>query len=401
MQLNKINKKSQAEMITTVLLIILSIAAVIIVWNIIYSLLNKGVQEVGIEGMLVDGELEYYIPDNFAVVKIKRGNDNINISGIKILFTDINGANYIYNTTDYPGLLETKRYIISLNQLIPEVGVWTFAKVASISFVYLFPNNKMSFEIDKQNINKETNMSQGFDERCLYNDTDGDGYGTGTCTQYYSASNGKTPLTGDCNDANISINPGVSEICDDGVDNDCDGQSDEACPNYVVTSTADIPTQWISDINCTWNDVTFDPTTLAAAITSDFDIYFYGQSQGKTIYMCKTGHLVFNEGDCYKLTSNPSTTTLSSIKTIAPFLIKAGSILGKNCKYNGKLVFRWIKGTSESEAIIDNDGNMNFWYNEISILREVGVSLGNGKYIEIQQYGQTNNQDKNHLLEYK
>jgi hypothetical protein len=35
-------------------------------------------------------------------------------------------------------------------------------------------------------------------------------------------------ITGDCDDDNYSINPGVQEICADGLDNDCDGVSDEA-----------------------------------------------------------------------------------------------------------------------------------------------------------------------------
>jgi hypothetical protein len=43
-------------------------------------------------------------------------------------------------------------------------------------------------------------------------DADGDGY----CT----------PI--DCNDANSAINPGASEVCD-GVDNNCDGSTDEGC----------------------------------------------------------------------------------------------------------------------------------------------------------------------------
>jgi hypothetical protein len=33
----------------------------------------------------------------------------------------------------------------------------------------------------------------------------------------------------DCNDRDASINPGAPEVCDDGVDNNCDGQIDEGC----------------------------------------------------------------------------------------------------------------------------------------------------------------------------
>ena len=43
-------------------------------------------------------------------------------------------------------------------------------------------------------------------------DADGDGY---------------APSQGDCNDAEIGVSPGVDEVCDDGVDNDCDGDIDK------------------------------------------------------------------------------------------------------------------------------------------------------------------------------
>jgi hypothetical protein len=45
-------------------------------------------------------------------------------------------------------------------------------------------------------------------------DVDGDGYNASI---------------DDCNDNNASINPGAREVCDDDVDNDCDGRVDEGC----------------------------------------------------------------------------------------------------------------------------------------------------------------------------
>jgi hypothetical protein len=65
-----------------------------------------------------------------------------------------------------------------------------------------------------------------------YTDADGDDYATGVATiSCTRPPNGfvATELiatSGDCNDANININPSITEICDD-IDNDCDGQIDE------------------------------------------------------------------------------------------------------------------------------------------------------------------------------
>ncbi|MEW5847489.1 MAG: putative metal-binding motif-containing protein [Myxococcota bacterium] len=54
---------------------------------------------------------------------------------------------------------------------------------------------------------------------CLNPDVDGDGYRSADC--------GGT----DCNDGNGAINPGATEVCDDGLDNDCDGLTDGADPD--------------------------------------------------------------------------------------------------------------------------------------------------------------------------
>jgi hypothetical protein len=49
-------------------------------------------------------------------------------------------------------------------------------------------------------------------------DADGDGYDDEVC--------GGT----DCDDSNPFVNPGVAEVCGDGIDNNCDGSIDEGCP---------------------------------------------------------------------------------------------------------------------------------------------------------------------------
>lgn len=50
-------------------------------------------------------------------------------------------------------------------------------------------------------------------------DSDGDGYSVegGACGEV------------DCDDSDAAVNPGATEVCGDGVDNDCDGQIDENC----------------------------------------------------------------------------------------------------------------------------------------------------------------------------
>ncbi|MBI2560020.1 MAG: hypothetical protein HYW14_02675 [Planctomycetes bacterium] len=61
-----------------------------------------------------------------------------------------------------------------------------------------------------------------------YKDGDNDGYSDGTNITSCARPNGYkvqeelTAISGDCNDSNASIHPNATEVCNDGVDNDCD-----------------------------------------------------------------------------------------------------------------------------------------------------------------------------------
>lgn len=59
-------------------------------------------------------------------------------------------------------------------------------------------------------------------------DFDRDGYGSIYCF----------PSGGDCDDTNAAVHPGATELCDDGIDDDCDGQTDlvdETCASHNTT----------------------------------------------------------------------------------------------------------------------------------------------------------------------
>ena len=60
-------------------------------------------------------------------------------------------------------------------------------------------------------------------------DLDGDEYGDpGSIVCTY-------PET-DCDDSNPAVNPGVKEVCGNGVDDDCDGETDEGCGYSAVAN---------------------------------------------------------------------------------------------------------------------------------------------------------------------
>jgi hypothetical protein len=68
-----------------------------------------------------------------------------------------------------------------------------------------------------------------------YVDDDGDGYG-GASISRCSQPTGTVAQSGDCDDDDPAVNPDAIEICNDGVDDDCSGQADDADPTLDLGS---------------------------------------------------------------------------------------------------------------------------------------------------------------------
>ena len=78
------------------------------------------------------------------------------------------------------------------------------------------------------------------DAETYHIDNDGDGYGHATLSvEDCDAPSGYTADSSDCEDADADINPGAAERCD-GVDNDCDGDTDENDAIDVATWYQDV-----------------------------------------------------------------------------------------------------------------------------------------------------------------
>jgi hypothetical protein len=80
------------------------------------------------------------------------------------------------------------------------------------------------------------NIDNGLNFITYYTDGDGDGFGTGNGQSLcQNPGNGFVTVGGDCDDTDDQINPSAIEICD-GIDNDCDGSTDEGL-NFITYYT--------------------------------------------------------------------------------------------------------------------------------------------------------------------
>jgi hypothetical protein len=96
-----------------------------------------------------------------------------------------------------------------------------------------------------------TEVGDGIDNNCngfidegtktnFYIDADGDGYGSANAiVQSLSAPAGYVDNNTDCDDNNSAVNPGATEICGNGIDDNCNGQIDEGCGTNPTISIAD------------------------------------------------------------------------------------------------------------------------------------------------------------------
>jgi hypothetical protein len=102
-----------------------------------------------------------------------------------------------------------------------------------------------------------------------YADVDGDGYGnaSSTTTSCNGAPTGYVAQAGDCNDNNSSIYPGATEVCGNGIDDNCDGSIDEGTS---VTANPIVGNLQICNLYA--NAKTLTTATLADAISYNWTV---------------------------------------------------------------------------------------------------------------------------------
>jgi len=118
-------KRSQANIITVVLIILIVLVSLIIVWNLIQPLIKRTTGDISLGRLTLDLEIDASQTQlgDTSTIAVSRGSGKGNLTGIKFVFT--NGVDdYVFTNdtvSDMPIELETKTYTIDLTGNLAEV----------------------------------------------------------------------------------------------------------------------------------------------------------------------------------------------------------------------------------------------------------------------------------------
>lgn len=149
------------------IIIIVSILIGIVLTIVIFNFYNMYKESKSLRKIVEEKELDYYLPADFALLKINRGSWEVEINGVRIAFTDNLNKKYYYQSYDYPLTGESKEYEIMKDELTPKIPEdWDFTRVKYISFSFVMPDGKLSKEVYTINVDKQK-ASQNFDNNCV------------------------------------------------------------------------------------------------------------------------------------------------------------------------------------------------------------------------------------------
>lgn len=106
------NKRGISAIVATVLIILITVAAVVIIWGLVIPMINEnlGVDIVGVDLRIVTraGYTVWDEGDGVASVQVERGADDLNISEIQLIFSFNGSTESVYESA--PGINQMKTY---------------------------------------------------------------------------------------------------------------------------------------------------------------------------------------------------------------------------------------------------------------------------------------------------
>ncbi len=116
-------KKGQGEVITTVLIILLVLGAIVILWNVVYSTIKKSSEQVNVNVFSNTFEIKEskIYPDGSVKINVRKISGSDNVTSMKFIFYNKEGSSFSI-TKDYaPDELETKQYDFTPEEIISPI----------------------------------------------------------------------------------------------------------------------------------------------------------------------------------------------------------------------------------------------------------------------------------------
>jgi len=235
--------KAQASIITTVLIILGILIAIVVVWNLVMFFVGEQSEEVDAEILIVKSEIKkgsviVNNVTNLLQIGLSRGADDQDVD-FGVIVGDVGGDSRRYligsGSPCYPDALETMQCVLNTSGLseIISITVYPISQEGHIGI----PFEQQVRGNEPNNVDPSIEIIEGDGEIPIptityCTDIDNDDYCANSSLDGCDNS-GCMLGWDDCDDGNASINPDAIEICGDGLDNDCVG-GDEPCINHCT-----------------------------------------------------------------------------------------------------------------------------------------------------------------------
>lgn len=254
------NKSGISAIVATVLIILITVAAVAILWGAIFPLVHDlskvKTSESAVSIVTAGGYTLYDDVQKIACVQVVKQTSE-DLEGLKVLFSIAGNSQFsVINRSDVPEMNQKRTYCFNLTNFgKPEtVTVVSLPEAKSVAVSSVIKVESLS-EVALNSIVSGGNLRKIEDPNLVpqityYFDSDQDGYSNGTISRNFEEGtqwSNYTLVLGDCNDFNSSIRPGASEVLNNGVDENCDGWA--AINQCMVLSQENARYSLISDIS--------------------------------------------------------------------------------------------------------------------------------------------------------
>jgi hypothetical protein len=183
-----------------------------------------------------------------------------------------------------------------------------------------------------------TEICDGLDNDCIggaddgltfvnyYNDLDGDTYGAGLAISACAAPTGMVLNNTDCNDAASSAYPGGTEVCGNGLDDDCAG-GDLACPVGTFTTAVTISNigQFGTGFQSTQTVNLSTGTNTVQSPGLGLDKWFSFTASSNAMRIAVTGNSTIDDDNDLSLYESPTDATIQLIPIAAENDVHPGS----------------------------------------------------------------------------